>query len=230
MPLDVTGEIDIMTFYWTVNNQIQQIDLGIVATSSNGLGDTHSQVFSGLQTIMLSSIQTTLNSQTAYFGASLRNVGIAGSTTLGVNAPYELPSGAAGPLTNNLLPTQLRGLVAFTTALVGRRYRGRVYLPTPDSSFLTAGTGTPTVAYTNLLTSWAASMSAWSPKTLTSGPGTTTWTWSVVHRSRKIVPTPAAPPFRTPWDYTPITIPLTRFVFATQRRSGALGRPNAAPF
>jgi hypothetical protein len=124
-----------------------------------------------------------------------------------------------GVLTNALLPTQVRPLITWTTLFAGRKYRGRNFLFTPDSSMSAAATATPAAALTTAMQTLLTAFSA--PFVLTGGGNSTSWYPVIAHR-------PKPPATVWTWDYAdPGTY---RIVFATQWKSGGTGRINANPW
>ena len=112
------------------------------------------------------------------------------------------------------LPTQVRGLISWKTALAGRAYRGRSYLPTPTVTFNTVDGG-PT---STCLTAWAGFATFLQAPVVTGG---STWVPGIYHR----VPTAVISSI-----FDQFTGATVSSFFATQRRSGRFGRPNNPPF
>lgn len=129
-------------------------------------------------------------------------------------APSALTGGTSTPggAGSNWLPTQLRPLLRWGTGFAGRKYRGRLYLPTPSSTGITTGgvpSGAVVTQMANLGTGLVAPFSS----------AGSTWIPVIAHR----------PTGGGAWDSTPITGYTAVSVFATQRKSGILGRPNPGP-
>lgn len=120
----------------------------------------------------------------------------------------------AGSVTGDVLPPQTTSLITLRTADAGRRFRGRIYVPFPgeaDNSF----NGTPSAAYISLLGNLASFFTQ--DQTITVGGGSALYRHVIYHRVGL-----------TPPD-TAITSTVARTVWATQRRRGGFGRPNASP-
>jgi hypothetical protein len=149
-----------------------------------------------------------------------------GCRILATNPPLPMAgfAGNAGPGTSAFpsLPTQVRGLIKFTTNAAGRAWRGRNFLPPPSTTFSTAA-GIPTAAY---LIAAGPIAALWGSGVLTSTNAGRSFTHqpSIYHR-----PVPGHP---KPQDgtTTPITTALLEALWATQRRGGDLGRTNVLPF
>ena len=125
--------------------------------------------------------------------------------------------GTAGTQCN---PTQVAGLLRFTTAHTGRAYRGRIFLPFPPTASIDTD-GTPDAGYvslsTALFTNWYAG------GVITFGANTYTWFPCIYHRKTAKSGTPAA------GTYTPIVAGAGVKLWATQRKRGDLGKTNV-PF
>jgi len=124
----------------------------------------------------------------------------------------------AGTVSPPDCPRQCCGLISWVTALSGRRYRGRFYVPFPTNGFL-ATDGVPTAAYQTLMSGLATDI-----RTITSVPNAaatgTASTVMVIHHRPGISPTPSI---------TAVTGQSVAAKFATQRRRGSYGRPNSSP-
>ena len=115
------------------------------------------------------------------------------------------------------LPKQTCGLASIKTALAGRRYRGRMYLPFPSVTMDT-GDGVPTAGYqVNVVNAVTVMLSV---NNITVGGRTANWNTVLVHKAGK-TPIPASP--------TPITTFVIDGGWATQRKRGYFGRINESP-
>lgn len=121
----------------------------------------------------------------------------------------------AGPGTveGDTLPRQTCGLISYYTNLGGRKYRGRNYIAFPPELYNETGTGTPTSAYKSLLLTLAEALCF--ELTVTVGSDQVTLTPVIYHEADKLT--------------TDITSRVPRQKWATQRRRGSYGRPNASP-
>lgn len=113
-----------------------------------------------------------------------------------------------------MLPSQVRPLVQWKTALAGRAYRGRMFGFTPDTANQNANEH-PTVFNS---ASWDALAARFVTGFVELG---TTWTLVLWHRLRP--PKPFIPP-------TPVVVGDATKRWATQRRSGDYGRLNPNPW
>lgn len=136
-------------------------------------------------------------------------------------APSTVFSNAlAGPgsLTPPDCPRQVSGLISWTTNLLGKRYRGRFYMPFPSTS-LVATDGLPTAAYQTSLVNLGHAFLNLVTINNVGSTGSATVALYLHHRAGKS-PTPLA---------TPITGIVVPPKFATQKRRGSYGRPNNSP-
>lgn len=227
MAVDQVGSIVLTTAYFGVNNQVQMCDVFYACASTSGGGSTI-QNLSAQVTAMWAAWKTSaLNTASTYLGLTVRQVGLAGSSAGWLpNAPLTQTSGVTGSQTVGQTPTQARPLISWQTAFVGRAYRGRNYLPSPDASMLTATTGLPTVAFQSINLTLAAALYAGGGLTAVNGGTTSLWQLVLVKRPKKIKPVPASPPYYTTWTLNSIINYTSPLLLGTQRRSGSYGRPN----
>lgn len=130
--------------------------------------------------------------------------------------------GAAGTAGANPLPPQVRGLMTMQTDFGGRAFRGRMFFPFPDESHLNAD-ATPNAGYTGAMLAVATSLFT-TPFNVVGGGGSAHLIPIIWHRKAGKSGSPLA------HTGDPITTFSARSLWATQRRSGELGRPNVAPF
>ncbi len=161
-----------------------------------------------------------LASAARYRGVSLR--------ILRAGSPFAPVSftGSDGPGSEVSPPqgTQVRGLISWKTALAGRAYRGRTYIPFPTGSQSDIA-GDPTAAYKISLAGIRTLIST-SPLVLTQAGQTANIVFGIYHRNDPVPPA-TAPLARTITDITDGRINVR---WATQRRSGGFGRTNSLPF
>lgn len=108
------------------------------------------------------------------------------------------------------LPRQVSGLISLRTNFAGRAFRGRAYIPFPAETD-SGGDATPTPVYLSALTALAAAMLE--PVGITDGGSTESFLPVVYHRADRTT------------SY--ITSAIVHDNWATQRRRGSFGRPNA---
>jgi len=138
-----------------------------------------------------------------------------------VTLPFIIPPPAFGKWTgaaaiggrgNLILSTQVCSLITTRTNFAGRRYRGRMYIPFPDQFSIDAD-GKPEAAYLADVETFAGDIV--NADTVVGVGGSATIFPVVVHRDLG--------------TSTFINDHITRGKWATQRRRGEYGRPNASP-
>lgn len=119
-----------------------------------------------------------------------------------------------GSTVGNILPTQSRGIISLRSPLAGRAGRGRLYIPFPGVGANGSG-GVPVGGYvTNVQAILAAILGI---NVILGALGGTALAAPILwHRKTN--------------SFTTITGGAAEAKWATQRRSGAFGRPNAVPF
>jgi len=123
-------------------------------------------------------------------------------------------AGAGHVVGGDALPKQVAGLISWRTAFAGRRYRGRSFIPFPGESD-NSEQQVPTAGYVTRLATLAGKIAI--PPLITSISGANANLELVIwHRDSS--------------TYTPVNNYIVRSFWATQRRRGDFGRPNAAPF
>lgn len=198
--------------------QVEEINLCFAPVSVIGVQDSRAQLLTTIMTQVGDVLQPTLSSLTTWYGGKCSVLGW-------VPAPMPIVTirNLAGTSGAAFVPTQSRPLVSWVTPFAGRGYRGRNYLWTPAAVYLNATTGGPTTAYAGIANTVIGNLQG-NLFTFSGGGATTNWQMCVVHRIPKTTTSPAQYIVR---GY--IQEGVFRNVFATQRRSGALGRPNPSP-
>lgn len=178
-----------------------------VTTVGTG-GATLEEIADGLEGIFQPVYSPCLTNDALFLGVGVKPMGIVPDVA-GVPSPA-LPSPGTGGTAP--MPTQICGLIKLTTVLAGRKNRGRMYIPFPDTVFNDVG-DKPTTAYLVALEALAGTLLS-GPIPITGSPGTSSL---------------------TPVIYSPITaiaVDITgrdvRQAWATQRRRGTLGAQNPA--
>lgn len=207
--VNAAGDIIEVSFCMRLNNQnginVRHYRVQTIA----GTGATDAQITAFFESTFKSTYLPCIANAAVWYGTKCQRIfplpksGI--STTSGGVSPG---TGGASPL-----PTQVAGLISHTTALAGRSYRGRKYIPFPTTTQLTAA-GDPTPAYITLLNSICVA----DVSTLTAGttPNQTTFK-PVIWSPRRQVATDLSNSFgRTGWG--------------TQRRRGDIRRPDVVPW
>ncbi len=133
-------------------------------------------------------------------------------------------SDGTGAFAGNPLPTQTRGLISWKTALAGRAYRGRSYIPFPPDAGSTAA-GDPNAGYL-LALAGIETLITTRPLILTQAGQTARIVFGIYHRNDPRPP--ATAPLRG--TLTDIVNSKRGVFWATQKRSGGYGRTNQLPF
>ena len=120
-----------------------------------------------------------------------------------------------GPGTGATPPmgAQVCGVITYKTTNAGPSWRGRSYIAFPPGT-ASQTTGIPTASYTTLLAAIATAILA--PGTVVGATGSTAFRFGVLQSATDIVQ-----------FYASATVPSK---WATQKRRGNYGRPNALPF
>lgn len=193
-----------------VDAQTEENNFGFVCTSNSGGGDTRAALGAFVLAAFNSAILPTIKADAGTYGFKVSQVGPK-PPPLPVTAVSASSGTAASGVT---LPTQSRPVISWQTLSAGKGYRGRNYLPTPTSLFITTGL-IPTSGYLTQANALVASLLGG----LTSGG--TTWALALLHKPK--------PPTTLVWTASLITAGKARAAFGTQRRSGNYGRPNYNP-
>ena len=194
--------------------QLEEMNLWYTVTATAGGGSVWPLFLTNLNASVVGTIVPTLTTGANFYGTKIARIS---------PAPYPMPftsnTPTLGTLAGPSLGTQTRPLLRLQTALSGRKYRGRMFFPTPDSSVLSGTTFAPTVAMLAVLANFSAA--SINSIVLTNGATTSTLVPVIAHRPK---------PKTNPWTWTAITSTSPLNVFATQRRSGGTGRTNILPW
>lgn len=180
----------------------------LVAAVTGGSA-TDQEAADQLASLFKPSYNALCNAASAFFGAQAQV--IRPVTTL---PAHSTAPAAANGITGAALPRQDCGLITLRTNLVGRANRGRFYVPFP-STIDNLPSGEPVPGYVIRLGTMALVIL----QTVTvggAGGGTAQLTPVIFHRKTGLVTSLVNFVVRTSW--------------ATQRRRGSFGRPNAAPW
>jgi len=128
-------------------------------------------------------------------------------------ASYSIDAQGPGAVVGDLMSTQTCGIITLYTNRAGRSGRGRAFIPFPSETD-NGPDGNPTAAYTNNLITLASVLTGDVTVTLA---GATTILNPVIWK-------------RGTDQHNVISTRFAQGVWATQRRRGAKGRPNAAWF
>lgn len=130
---------------------------------------------------------------------------------IGAQTPSNTPT-IPGAVVSGDLPRQTSGLITLRTLTIGRKGRGRMYVPFPPTT-LSDVNGQPTAGYLTALTALRNVVGA--NVVLTDGVNVMTFQPCLYKRGALVG--------------TPVTSAVNRLSWATQRRRGSFGRPNALP-
>lgn len=205
---DVVGDIVRVTIAATYSseNQVEMINLNYRCTtaggtdSRTGLGAAVYAGIDGVYDLVMSFNSVLYGWKVSYVNRTPPPAPVTGGTS------------ATGAIATFFAPTQVRPLLRWKTGFTGRQYRGRLFMFTPAASKMQTG-GIPSADVVTAMSSFATTAAA---PIITAG---STWQLVIAHR-----PTPPAL-----WTATDVTGYTALDKFATQRRSGVFGRPNALP-
>ena len=187
----------------------------LTITSLTGAPPSESAFVNALDATLAAVYKQALANVAQYIGSDIQNITAVKPYPSQVGATANTGNGTGG---TTPMPGQVAGLVSTYTALSGRNYRGRAYIPFPPTA---AGTTTtpsaPTTAYQTILNSIGA---------LTSGGQSLTVTGTIVNFSWVI--RHSSPPAIKD-GYTTTTSYLGKPSWATQKKRGDYGRTNAIP-
>lgn len=205
---DIAGDIVKVTIATTFPTefQVQMINLSYVCTVAGG-SDTRAALGNALLNQLSGDYVLNMNVNSTLFGykvSYLNRTPPPAAVTGGTSQP--------GVLSGTFAPTQCRPLLRWTTQFAGRKYRGRVYMFTPNSTMVGTG-GIPAAAVVTSTNNFAALAVA----AFTSAGST--WHLCIAHR----------PPPGGVWSSTQVTGYTDVDIFATQRRSSRFGRVNTIP-
>lgn len=192
----------------TPSGQVQEMNLNYEITVQ-GAGDSRAALLAQIDTNITTFVRTYMSNTCHYYGSRLSAV-----RTAFPYAPVITTPNLVGLIAEHMLPSQTRPIIKLYTELVGRKYRGRLFMFTPVAS-QTSTNETPEPA---MMSSYKSFVDSQLGGVIVGG---TTWTASIWHR-----PHPPAPPL----DPTPVTRSSSSGRWGTQRRSGDYGRLNSNPW
>jgi hypothetical protein len=172
-------------------------------------GPTDQEFADGFSTLMAAAIKALMSNAAVYKGCIAQKV-----FPLPVLARATgVTLAGAGGVVGTEAPTQTCGLITLRTAVAGRSGRGRKYIPFPSVADINS-TGDPSTSYgTRLATLMNLLINGQSIPGALGNANVAPCIW---HRAN-------------PALSNLVTTGLVRSSFATQRRRGALGRPNLSP-
>jgi hypothetical protein len=209
--LMTAGNVAQVTIACTAFNQVGLNDVYFVVNSIAGAGSTDADLAAFLDNLLAPLYKPALTGPANYYGVKVRVIAPTATAIPQTGTTHGGP-GTAG---TQPLPTQVRGLIRFGTNTIGKPGHGRIFIPFPDVAHQGLVTSTPTAAYLILLNAIANALTL--GFTVTSGANSSTYNQVIWHRKTK--------------TYTPVTLYDASAFWATQRRSGDLGRLNTSqPF
>jgi len=212
---DAVGNILRYTEAFTnVNSQIQECNVNFVVTAQAGGLDFRTNLQTAVENLWVTYWAATANTAQKLYGSKLSCIWPRPPA-----APLTTVRNIPGVQTGGLIPTQVRPLLRWQTALAGRKYRGRMFLPTPDFDFVNQVLNNPTNGLLLAMTALGTGINT--IFTYTSGASFTSYTPCIAHRL-------AGPPVT--WTYDLVIGTSNNQNFATQWKSGGTGRVNALPW
>lgn len=191
---------------------VEQVALNVVhyqVISIAGTSTTVGQFLTDFEAPLAAALKPLLNNATAYMGTTIQLVHPNTDVAVVSQANAGLGTGAG-----DLLPRQTAGFIKKRAVTPGRRRSGRIYVPFPSESHSTTE-GHPSAAYQALLLTYGDLIT----KTFSTGVGANTAIVSGIIYRRT-----------APANSSEILGISISDRWATQRRRGDFGRPNAMPF
>lgn len=173
-------------------------------SSITGVGATEQEVVDAMSSFWDAFIKPMLTNTATYDGCTLQKV----KPLPKGNRYVSFNDAGAGTAGTDPLPRQVSGVISLRTALAGREFRGRVYMPFPDESDSDADN--PSVGYQVALAALAAELDN---NRVIIGAGGSTTLVPVIY-SRKLD------------QVNDIVQAIARSTWGTQRRRGSFGQPN----
>jgi hypothetical protein len=208
-------EVRFVTFDPTPPTQVGINVMHWLVSTLTGVGVTQGDIAADLDAAAAPLYKLLLANPTSYRGVMVQKIW---------PAPRQLAEvsiGNAGVGTAGALqaPTQVAGVLKFTTAKAGRAFRGRIFVPFLSTSSLTAG-GNQAAGYFTDLNNLGTMLTT--PRLVTVG-GNATPISPVVWHAKNFGKPPAG--IHT---YDPILLATPSTLLGTQRRRGNYGRVNAS--
>lgn len=184
-------------------------------TTIAGSPQTEQSLVTALDAIIAPLYKPMMTASANYLGSDMQFVNGAPPYPIQLSTQANLGAGTAG---TTPLPAQVSGIYSTFTGETGRGYRGRAYIFFPDQVHVAVGPPpVPKTAYITLLSNLIAAVTG--VINVTVGPATYTLQWVIRHQS----------PPAVAGTTTDILNGTARGAWATQKRRGDYGRPNALP-
>lgn len=207
----VADEQYVVSLYCNLAGQVAVNRQRIKITSVVGVATTDQDVCDDLRTTWAPLFNALQTSATRFDGVTLRMV--AGGVPFPVTK-FAATNIGLGTLAPPNLPKQTSGLISLHTEFIGRKYRGRMYVPFPAAISQNLVTGEPIAAYITALQGMGNELIA---EHTTGGGG------NVVKFRYGLFPVGAV-------DFAEYKVYLTAQAWATQKRRGDFGQLNRTPF
>jgi hypothetical protein len=198
-----------VSVYCTIADQVAVNVQHWIAGANTGAGCSDAQIASGFDVLYAPLYASVITAAAQYYGVKVQKI-FPLPVSIPVFSKLNTQPGILGP---NCVSKQTSGIITLRTALAGRKFRGRMYVPFPSSSNVTVN-GQPNAGYMTALTNLAASQVV--VQNFGGGGNTTPFTRAIYHRATH--------------TFDRVLLVEPRPLFATQRRRGDYGRPNALPF
>lgn len=180
-----------------------------VCTVLNGLGPTDAQIASAMDTTFNVDFKSLLSVQATYRGVGVRRIKplpVLVETSTIANL-------GVGTVLGDALPSQTCGVIKLGTAVAGKSYRGRIYVPFPSETD-SGAQGDPNAGYLTNLGLLANTCLL----QVTAGTAPNNAVFDPVIHSKKL------------GLDTFLSSSFARLSWGTQRKRGGFGRPNPPPF
>lgn len=209
MAIDLAGDIVRVTIAWSYPDaQVLENNLCYLCKTSGGT-DSRGLLGVAVYDIFVTNWLPRIGPAAAIYGYKVDTIN---------RVPHPLPATsigiAPGSGTNPNCPTQTRPMLRLTTALAGRKFRGRLFLPSPQAADV-SNSGFPVAGNTVAVGALGTALLA---PIIVAG---TTWQLGICHRVK------ANPAATTITDVTGNSAPG---LFGTQWKSGNTGRANTPPW
>lgn len=186
-----------------------------LVVSLTGTAPTEATFVATLDAIIAPLYKPAMHNSAQYIGTDIQNISGVIPFPVQIGTQSNIGNGTGGAGT---LPSQVSGIYTVRTALTGRSYRGRQYIPFPPAAAVLGGTlPEPTGAYQTLMLNIGNALVA--NQTYSSGGATIVVTWGLRHQR----------PAGIAGTFTPSTVIVAPQAFATQKRRGDYGRTNPQP-
>lgn len=187
-------------------------NVNFLVTAITGTGATDAQFVAAWDAILSPLYRTLMTDGAQYYGCKAVRFSPLPVAVPVVSANHTV-NGDAG---TTPLPQAVAGLIKFLTGVIGRKGRGRIYVPFPDAAFNVAHE--PSGAYLTALSALATALNT--VTLIGTSPNTSTVALCICAKPTKTFPAPT-PYLVDTW--------VAEDAWGTQHRRGDFGRLNPAP-